>query len=412
MGKREQNRLSPAAVKNLARAEVDKKEYVSDGGNLYLQLAPPNGKSWIFRGQRDGRRYEIGLGPLRVIGLAKAREKARKLHEQILDDIDPLERRRAAKAEARLARAKAMTFQACAEQLQAAKAPTWSVIHARQWARSLREYVYPLLGPLPVDAIDTPHVMRAIEGLWREKPETASRVRSRIEQTLDFAKSRGFRVGENPARWRGHIEHMLPSRRKAAPIEHFAALAYAEVPQFMAQLRAREGAAARALELLTLCAARSGEVIGATWSEIDFVERTWSIPASRMKAGRPHVVPLSVDALKVIERMPRQGKLIFARNAAGEPLPQIALRRELAVMGCAVTPHGMRSCFSSWCSARTNFAPEVVETQLAHATGNATRAAYQRDDLLAKRRQLLAAWARYCGSPPAAGEVVAIGAAR
>jgi integrase len=414
MGKREHNRLSPVAIKNLARAEVDKKQYVPDGGNLYLQMSPGGGKSWVFRGQRDGRRYEIGLGPLRVIGLAKAREKARKLHEQILDDIDPLERRRAAKAAARLTRAKATTFRECAEAYIADKQAGWSnPVHAKQWPASLQTYAYPLLGDLPVQAIDTGLVMKVLQPHWSAKPETMDRVRGRIERVLAWATVSGYREGPNPAAWRGHLDELLPRKTKVRAVEHHPALSYVEVGAFMAELRAQEGIPARALEFIVLTAARTGEALGARWDEINLAERLWVIPGSRMKSGKEHRVPLSNAAMAIIKQMAaiRHGDLVFPGTKPNRPMSPSLLPEVLRRLGHAdVTVHGMRACFRSWVAERTTVAHEVAEMALGHTQPEPVVRAYQRGDLFAKRRALAEQWARFCSELVPAGEVISIGA--
>jgi integrase len=257
--------------------------------------------------------------------------------------------------------------------------------------------------------------MRALEPLWTTKTETASRVRGRVEAILDWATTRGYRAGENPARWKGHLENLLPRRSRVAPVEHFAALPYTEISGLMAQLRQQEGAAPRALEFAILTAARTGEVIGATWDEINLVERLWIVPASRMKSGKEHRVPLSDAAMAVVETMAeyRQGDHLFPGRRLGQPLGDRALRRLLKAMGGDdLTVHGFRSSFCDWAAERTSFPTEVAEIALAHNVGSAVRRAYQRNDMFDKRRQLAAAWARYITQPPTYGAVVPLHAGR
>lgn len=357
-----------------------------------------------------------------TVSAAEARQDATRLRKELLSvrkgekTLDPLAQRREAQQQGKLERARAITFRQCAEAFMAAKAREWkNPVHAQQWPQSLRDYVFPVFGDLSVAAIDTTLVMKAIDPLWQEKTETANRVRSRVEQVLDYAKSRGYREGENPARWRGHIEHMLPRRSKAQPVEHYAALPYEDIPEFIAAIRQHEAVAARALEFLTLCASRSGEVIRARWSEVDIGKRLWVIPGSRMKSGQEHTVPLSDAALAILENLPRNGELIFPRSPAGEPLSPPAMRRVLEAAGYAhqTSVHGLRSTFSSWANSQTAFPAEVIEMALAHAVGSAVVRAYQRDNLIKKRLQLAEQWAVFCHAPPAReGKVVAIGAAR
>jgi integrase len=264
-----------------------------------------------------------------------------------------------------------------------------------------------------VQAIDVGLVMKALEPIWNEKPETASRVRGRIESVLDWATARGYRQGENPARWRGHLENLLPKKSKVWRVEHHAALPYTEIGAFMAELREQDGTAARALEFAILTAARTGEVIGATWSEIDLEGHLWTIPAVRMKAGKEHRVPLSDAALAVLRAMGevQTGEFVFPGNRAKQPLSQMAMLMLLRRMGRdGLTVHGFRSAFSDWCAEQTAFPSEVREMALAHTVGDKVEAAYRRGDLFEKRRQLAEAWARYCGTPPAADDnrVVAI----
>lgn len=391
--------------------------YHSDGGGLYLRVGAGAAKSWVFRFREAGRLREMGLGPLHTVTLAEAREKALGCRKQRLDGSDPITARKAAKTAARLAEASAMTFQQCAEAYIGAHKAGWrNPKHAAQWPATLGAYVYPVLGGLPVQAVDVGLVMKAVEPIWAVKPETASRVRGRIESVLDWATARGYRTGDNPARWRGHLENLLPRRSKVARVEHHAALPYGEIGAFMAALRQQEGTAARALEFAILTAARTGEVIGATWAEIDLDGRLWTIPPERMKAGREHRVPLSDAALAILRAMAevRQGAHVFPGARAGRPLSQMAMLMLLRRMGRGdLTVHGFRSAFSDWCAEQTNFPAEVREMALAHALGDKVEAAYRRGDLFEKRRQLAEAWARYCAAPMTdRGQVVAIGGVR
>jgi integrase len=400
---------------DIARAK--RRGYLGDGGGLYLLVGPNGAKSWVFRFREAGRLREMGLGPLHTIGLAEAREKARECRRERLDGIDPIEARKATRTQAKLEAAKAMTFRECAERYIASHKAGWrNPKHAAQWPSTLETYVYPVIGSLPVQAIDTGLVMKAIEPIWTVKPETASRVRGRIESVLDWATARGFRKGENPARWRGHLENLLPKKTKIRRVEHHAALPYNELPAFTAGLRRQEGIAARALEFTILTAARTGEVIGAKWSEINFAERLWTVPAERMKAGKEHRVPLSDATIGILEDMQgaiRQGDYVFPGAKSRRPLSNMAFLMLLRRMGRGdLTAHGFRSTFADWCSERTSFPAEVREMALAHAVSDKVEAAYRRGDLFQKRRQLMDAWARYCAAPAVAGDVVTFAAAR
>lgn len=292
-----------------------------------------------------------------------------------------------------------------ARRIAAHKAGWRNKVHAAQWPSTLATYVYPVFGDLPVQAIDTPLVMKALSPIWTSKPETASRVRGRIESVLDWAKAMGYRDGENPARWRGHLDNLLPKksrvekavREAAGRGDHFAALPYAELPAFIAELRQRDGMAARALEFAILTTGRTGEVLGARWSEIDVNGRLWVIPGNRMKAGREHRVPLSAAAAALLFGLERQGDLVFHGMRPGSPLSNMALLMLLRRMGRGdLTAHGFRSTFSDWCAEQTNTPSEVREMALAHVVSDKVEAAYRRGDLFDKRRQLAEAWAQYC----------------
>ena len=384
----------------------------ADGGGLYLHVSQSGAKSWIFRWRQDGRLRDMGLGPLNTISLAEAREKALACRKLKLEGRDPIEERRARRQVVKLQSAKTMTFGDCAEAYIAAHRASWkSPKHVAQWPSTLATYVYPIFGSLPVQAVDVGLVMKVLEPIWAAKPETASRVRGRIESVLDWARARGHRAGENPARWRGHLENLLPRRSKVARVKHHAAVPYRELPAFISELGEQEGVAARALEFLILTAARTSEVIRATWPEIDLEQRLWVVPAHRMKAGREHRVPLSEAALAVLRpfAQARMGEHVFPGNQSARPLSQMAMLMLLRRMGRGgLTVHGFRSAFSDWCAERTAFPAEVREMALAHMVGDKVEAAYRRGDLFDKRRQLAEAWARFCTTPTAAGRVVPI----
>jgi len=387
----------------LAVEKAKKRGYYGDGGGLFLQVSSSGSKSWVFRFKEAGKLHEMGLGATHTIGLAEARERARECRRLRLDGIDPIEARKIARAQARLDAAKAVTFKDCAERYIASHGAGWrSRTHAAQWPSTFRRYIYPVFGSLPVQGVDVGLVLKVLEPIWTAKPETASRVRGRIESVLDWATARGYRQGENPARWRGHLQNLLPTKSKVRRVKHHAALPYAEIGDFIAQLKQQEGVAARALEFTILTAARTGEVIGATWSEINFVEQLWVVPAERMKSGKEHRVPLSVAALAILEQMQaiRQGNFVFLGGKAHRPLSNMAMMMTLRRMGRGdLTVHGFRSSFRDWAAERTDFPGEVAEMALAHAVSGKVEAAYRRGDLFQKRRHLMDAWAEFLNGP-------------
>jgi integrase len=392
-----------------------------DGGGLYLQVSASGAKSWVFRfwiAQRNaptgelvrdlatnrlrGRSREMGLGSFATVSLAEARDRAlecRKLREK---DIDPIEAREAARREAALERAKSLKFKDAAEAYMAAHRIAWkNDKHAAQWPATLKTYAHPVIGDLPLQLIDTTLVMKVIEPLWSEKPETASRLRGRIESILNWATVRGYRQGENPARWRGHLDQLLPARSKVRKIKHHSALPYSELPAFLVKLREQDGIAARALEFTILTAARTGETIGAKLFEIDKKAKVWMVPAERMKAGKEHRVSLSDRALEIIEEVGSSGDekvgFVFRGRGQDEPLSNMAMLKVLHRMGRAdLTVHGFRSTFRDWAAEKTKFPNEVIEMALAHTVGDKVEAAYRRGDLFEKRRLLTRTWVDYC----------------
>jgi integrase len=384
------------------------------GDGAYLQITGENGRSWVFRYERDGRGRHVGLGPANLVTLAEARERARAYRRLLLEGVDPLQNKAAARQKAALDAAKAVTFRQCAERYIAAHEAAWrNPVHRRQWRSTLATYVYPLFGNLPVSGVDTALVTEALEPIWTSKPETAGRVRGRIEAVLDWGKARGYRGGENPARWRGHLDKLLPNRRKVRKVKHHAALPYSEIATFMADLRARQGMGARALEFAILTAARTGEVLGARWDEIDLRSnnQAWTAPGDRMKSGKPHRVPLSGAAQDLLTLLPRESEFVFPGARSGKPLSNMSLLETLRRMGRGdLTAHGFRSTFRDWASECTNYSNEVAEAALAHAIDDKTEAAYRRGDLFEKRRRLMGEWAAYCasGNLPASQGVVPI----
>jgi len=378
-----------------------------DGNGLYLRITPEGTRNWVLRYMLDRKPHWMGLGPVALYGLQEARARALDARRKRHEGIDPIEARRAERARQRLDAAKAITFKQCAESYIASHRAGWrNDKHAAQWGSTLSTYAA-MIGLLPVQAVDTALVLKVLEPIWTTKPETASRLRGRIESILDFAKARGYRDGENPARWRGHLNKLLPARSKVRQVEHHAALPYPELPAFLARLRTREAAAARALEFLILTAARTSEVIGASWNEIDLLDKTWTVPASRMKAQREHRVPLPPRALAILTEMQEARAhgagdgFVFPGLKAGTPLSNMAFLMLLRRMGRAdLTAHGFRATFKTWASERTPFQNEIVEASLAHVTGSKVEQAYMRGDLFEKRRRLMQQWAAFATTAP------------
>jgi len=385
-----------------------------DGHGLWLQVTiakdgTRRNRSWVFRYTTAGRVREMGLGSLVTVGLADARERARQCRLQRLDGIDPIEHRKAQRAAQAVAVKRSMTFDECARALIATKRDEWrSEKHAKQWPQTLARDVSPVIGRLPVDAIDTALVVKALMPVWWRAPESGSRLRGRIEMILDWATVSGLRRGDNPARWGGHLEHLLPAPRKIRRGRvHLPAMPYVEVPGFMQQLRGIEGTAARALELLILTAARRGEVLGMAWDEVNFAHAVWTVPATRMKAGKEHRVPLPPRCIEILQQQQAvcENALIFPGRDGminGNGLKYI-MRRLAADQ---YTPHGFRASFRTWASERTGFAHEIAEQALAHAIGTTVERAYKRTDMFNKRRALMAAWGDFCTKPMAAAAVV------
>jgi integrase len=380
-----------------------------DGNGLYLCVGSESARSWIFRYARDGRCRYMGLGSIAAVSLAEARQKAAEARRLLAGGQDPIAARDAQQAAARVQAATAMTFKAAAENYIAAHRDGWrSAKHAAQWMTTVATYAYPVVGDLPVAAVDVGLVHKILQPIWQVKTETASRLRGRIEAVLNWAKTRGYRSGENPAAWRGHLQYQLAAKRKLRQVRHLSALPYQEIGGFMATLRAEQGIAARALELLILCAARTSEVRGARWEEIDLATKTWTIPAERMKGGKVHRVPLSDAALAILQVMSQvRMSVVFPGARGGRPLGHNAMSALLQRMGFDhATTHGFRSTFRDWAAEQTNYPREVCEMALAHAARDAVEVAYQRSDLIDKRRRLMDEWARFCATPSLRGAVV------
>jgi len=400
------------AIGQLTALKVEKAKkpgMYADGGGLYLRVTPEGACNWVLRYMLDRRPRWMGLGPLALYSLAEARARAHDARRKRHEGIDPIEARRAERARQRLDAAKAITFKQCAETFIASHRAGWrNGKHAGQWSATLSTYAYPIIGALPVQAIDTGLVLKVLELIWKAKPETASRLRGRLENILDLAKVRGYRDGENPARWRGHLDKLLPPPSKVRQVEHHAFLPYAELPGFLVALREQEGIAAYALEFLTLTAARTSEVIGARWREMNLLDKTWTVPATRMKARREHRIPLSARALDILKGM--QGirsnddpdTFVFTGRKPGAPLSNMVFLMLMRRMGRSdLTAHGFRATFKTWASECTSFQNEIAEAALAHVIGDKVEQAYRRGDLFEKRRRLMQKWATFCTTAPA-----------
>ncbi|MES2443809.1 MAG: integrase arm-type DNA-binding domain-containing protein [Pseudomonadota bacterium] len=367
----------------------------SDGGGLYLFIDNTKRRRWIFMYTRHGKRSELGLGGGRDMSLAVARTEASALRAILAAGGDPKAEREKLKG--------VPSFGDFADAYVEAMAPSWrNPKHVAQWTMTLTKYAEPLRHR-PVDEITTHEILKVLEPLWKRTPETAERLRGRIENVLSAAKAKGYRSGENPALWRGHLDQLLPKRQRLSR-GHHAALPYGGVPAFMEDLQGRSATAARALEFAILTVARTGEVLGADWSEIDLAKKVWTVPAVRMKAGREHRVPLSQRAVEIIKEMAEPGAegFVFLGPKAKTPLSSMAMSMLLRRMKAEVTVHGFRSTFRDWASEVTSFPHEVCEIALAHTIANKAEAAYRRGDLFEKRRKLMNAWAGFCGTGKAA----------
>lgn len=383
------------------KVETAKPGKYSDGGNLYLIVSGTGTRKWVLRFTWRGRAKEMGLGGAASVPLADAREKAASARRKIAQGLNPIDER---KRDGGIP-----SFGEMADNVrETLSAGFRNEKHKAQWKSTLETYAAPLRAK-PVDTIATDDVLAALKPIWTTKSETASRLRGRIEKVLDAAKARGFRDGENPARWRGHLDHLLPRPSKLAR-GHHAAMPYEDVAAFIAKLRMRHACAALALELCILTAARSGEILGMQWPEIDLNKKLWTVPASRMKAGREHRVPLSPRAIAILRQLEelKADKFVFSGQARDKPLSNMAMEMVLRRMDIQdATVHGFRSSFRDWAGNISNFPREVVETALAHVIGDKAEQAYRRSDALEKRRKLMDHWAAYC-STPKTGEVAAL----
>lgn len=390
------NKLTATSVRNAKPGRH------GDGGGLYL-LVTPTGKSWIFR-WRDrvtGKLRDHGLGAAWDVDLAEARERAAACRKMLRDGTDPIESKRKAITDAKLERARRLTFGECCTRYIAAHRAGWrNAKHAAQWTATLETYAT-TLQPLPVAEIDTALVMKCLEPHWATKTETMTRVRQRIEKVLDWATVREFRQGDNPARWRGHLSELLPKPTKLKRVQHRVALPYADMGSFMATLRPHRGIAAKALELQILTASRPGEAAGARWDEIDLDAALWTIPGERMKAGVEHRVPLSAPAVALLKALPKRGGLVFGITTS-------AMLKQARSIRAGIDVHGFRSTFRDWAAECTAYRQDVAEEALAHRLKDKAEAAYKRSDMLALRTRLMNDWARYCDTPAPVGNVTPI----
>lgn len=379
---------------------------VVDG--LHLEVSSAEARSWVLRIMVGGKRRDMGLGGYPAVTLAQARDEARKARAKVREGIDPLEEARAASSALKASQAAALTFKEAATAYLEAHRPGWSnPKHAKQWETTLETYVYPKVGNVLVKDVELPQVLAVLEPIWKTKTETASRVRGRMESVLDWATARGYRNTLNPARWRGHLDKLLPKPSKLAKVEHHDALPASDVGAFLVELRKHAGIGAKALEFAILTAARSGEVRGAIWSEIDLDAGTWIIPGDRMKAGKEHRVPLSQQAIDLLKALPRVAgtDLVFVAPRGGQ-LSDMTISGVIRRMGAPCVPHGFRSTFRDWAAERTNYPREMAEMALAHTIGDKVEAAYRRGDLFEKRRRMMTEWAKFCDTVEAKGTVI------
>jgi len=405
----------PKKARELSALEVKRlvePGFYSVGGvaGLHLQVTKTGARSWILRILVGNKRRDVGLGGYPDVQLAQARDKARDVREKVAQGIDPVAERQSARSALLAQQMRSITFkQAATEVIKKKQLEAGNIKHAQQWQNTLETYAFPVLGRMAVADIELVHVKQALEPIWTTKTETASRVRQRIEAVLSWATVHGHREGDNVARWKGNLDTILPAPAKIAKVKHHRALDIDDAHQFMVNLREREGVAARCLEFVILTATRSGEARGATWSEIDLANRLWIIPASRMKAGREHRVPLSDAALNLLESQPRRSDKDFVFPAPrGGQLSDAGMSALLKRMGVDATPHGFRSTFRDWAAERTSTPHHVCEMALAHTIKNEAEAAYRRGDLLAKRAKLMQDWAKFINQPVATGDVTPI----
>lgn len=397
--------LSAIEVKRLVEPGL----YAVGGvAGLHLQVTKTGARSWVIRATVGAKRRDIGLGGYPDVPLASAREKARETREKIQQGIDPIAERRALRSSLLAQQVRDITFEKCAaEVIKKKQAESRNAKHAQQWENTLATYAYPILGKMAVADVDLAHVLKVLKPHWETKTETMTRVRQRIEAVLAWATVHGHRSGDNPARWKGNLDAILPKPSKVAKVKHHKALPIDDIGEFMASLRQQSGMAARALEFIILTATRSNEVRGATWEEIDLANAVWVIPASRMKAEKEHRVPLSKEAIALLESLPERSEVVF-KGTNGHQLSENAMGNLLKRMNVEATAHGFRSTFRDWAAERTSYPHHVCEMALAHTIKNAAEAAYRRGDLMEKRAKLMQDWARFIDTPSTTGDVTPI----
>ncbi len=401
---RKAKELGALAVSRLTEPGL---HFVGGVSGLALQVLPSGARTWVLRATMGSKRRDMGLGGFPDVTLAGAREAARNARALIREGIDPIDKKRAARSALYVAQGKTMTFKECAEAYIAAHEVAWkNAKHRQQWTNSLTSYAFPKIGPLVVQDVELTNIMAILEPIWRTKTVSANRLRGRIEQVLDWASARDYRKGQNPARWRGHLDKLLAAPGKVSKVKHHAALPISEVGAFMKQLRGLTGTGARALEFLILTAARSGEVRGAAWKEFNLDGKVWTVPAERMKAGREHRVALSAPAIKLLGALPRMAGTDLAFPAPrGGPLSDMTLIATMRRMEVGAVPHCFRSTFRDWAAERTNYPRDVAEMALAHTIGDKVEAAYRRGDLFEKRKLMMADWAAFCAKSEGANVV-------
>jgi integrase len=378
----------------------------SYGGGLYLQIGGSGSasSSWLLRYQSKGKETWMGLGRKSRTTAKQARARARR-YQQLLDDgIDPLQAKRDQRRQEALEASRSITFRKAAEEYYALHERKWTNHkHAKAFLSTLKTFAFPVIGDWTIADVDTAAVLRIIEPIWIEKTQTASRVRGRIEAVLGWATVRGFRAGDNPARWTNYLSETLPASRKVSPIVHHKALPYADLPVFVQQLGQHKGIGPMALEFIVLSVCRTSEVLKARWSEFDFDKKIWTVPAERMKGRKSHAVPLTGRMIKLLKSLPREGgddSLVFIGIKAGKPLGKMTLPKLIDAMGHDVTVHGFRASFRTWAGEMTSFPREAIEFSLAHVVGTDSEQAYWRGDMIEKRRKLMEAWSTFVGSPP------------
>ncbi len=394
---RQIHRLNAVVIKN-----TKKPGFHNDGGGLYLRVSKAQTKSWVFRFTLNKRKRDMGLGPWPLISLSNARTKAEECRQLLYEGVDPIDERAAKKSKSKREKAAQVTFKECAERyIDSHKAGWKNAKTPAQWASSLESYAFPVFGDMAVQTVDVGLVMEVLEPIWAVKPETASRVRRRIEAVLNWAKGRKYRSGDNPATWKGNLDALLPARATVRKVTHFPAMEYGELPDFMVRLGMMDGISSIGLEFLILTACRTGEAREAIWDEFDLKNRMWTVPAERMKAGKEHRVPLSDAALSALAKLQKNNpsKYILPGRDSARPISNMTFLALLRRMGRSdVTAHGFRSTFKDWVSEETDYRGEVSEMALAHVVSDATEAAYRRGSLFKKRVQLMNDWAEFCMS--------------